>query len=616
MADIIRDVVVRITLEQIQATLKAPDISPFISAQNAVNQAVQDAAVKQAGTQKDTQSAWDKSLAKLEEQSKAYSIASKEAEALEAAAKKAAQAEAKAVKEAAKEKAEALELRKREREWVKEISDANKKAFADYQEQLKKKAEAEQKASETAKAAAEKQISSQLRVLEATKQVGTGTFQLARGFAFLSTSTDENFQKMLQTIAKFQGGFDIIAGGVDVIKGMVEGTMALKSAYGVATVAAGLQAAAQTAVTATAATATAAVTALKVALGPIGLIVTGIGVATASLAAAWKLSAASANENEQAIRKLTDTQEKALKLSQLQLDLAKDLRDIDKQTADIKLAQLAGEEKLIALKSRIGKGNISFDSDTGRITTLAERQAEAERIAASRKSAPSQSSRTEGLQQEQLALNILRQRVDISQQDIQFQQQIKDIKEQTKESAAQQLERERQLVAESKKGIDAAKEKLALEENKLKSIEAQIGALSKEEQIELKMLADKVKAGEELTRVQLQRAQQLGGDLTRQFVQDQQAKAGRPIAGEIGEAFGVNITAGTAQAGAALTRALQETQAAQERARAAEDKLLEATDSFNQAAAVMDKFAEIADELGKRLKKIESDIEVNQVNNE
>lgn len=568
MADVVRDVVVRITLEQIQATLKAPDVSPYTKSQEEISKSLKKVgadAVKTAGV----------------------------------------------TKQANEETADDM------KKWIKEVSTANDKAVKADIELKKKQADEQKKLADQAAAAAEKQVSAQLRVLEATKQVGTGTFQLARGFAFLSASTDENFQKMLQTIAKFQGGFDIIAGGVDTIKGLVEGTRALKVAYGVATVAAGLQAAAQTAVTATAATATAAVTALKVALGPIGLIITGIGVATASLATAWKLSAASANENEQAIRKLTDTQEKALKISQLRLDLAKDLRDIDKQTADLKLAQLSGEEKLLALQSRVGKGNAAtFDPATGRSTTLADRQAEAERIAASRKLAPSQSSRTEGLQQEQLALDILRQRVDISQQDIQFQQQIKDIKEQTKESAAQQLERERQLVAESKKGIDAAKEKLALEENKLKSIEAQIGALSKAEQIELKRLADKVKAGEELNRVELQRAQQLGGELTRQFVQDQQARAGRPIAGEIGEAFGVNITAGTAQAGAALTKALQETQAAQERARAAEDKLLEATDSFNQAAAVMDRFADIADELGKRLKKIESDIEVNQVNNE
>lgn len=566
MSDVIRDVVVRITLEQINTALKVPDLAPVKAEYADVGKV---AATSSAQT-------------------------TKSISAIEAATKSAGL---------------------RQRELVKDISEAGKQGAKDYEALLKKRADAEKQVAVAAEAAAAKQTTAQLKVLDVTKQLGEGTFQLARGIAFLTTSGDEDFRVMLATIAKLQGGFDLIKGGATTIKGLVEGTKALQIATGAATVGQALLAGATGVVTAAASTATAAVTALKVALGPIGLIVTGIGVAAAAAGAAWHAMSSSGDELTETNTKLTASMERSLKLFQLQLEYAQKLRNINKESADANLSLLAGEEKLAALRGKQGANDVR-QSVNGSLQTLEEQQAAAQRNAANNKGDNRTQFREFGLEQEKLAADIANRRLENAKQDVEYQRQIRDLKNQSAQAAENQLDKEKQIVETAKKGVDSAMQKLAIEEKKLQSFEAQFGALTKQEQLELRALSDKVKAGQELNRRELERAEQLGGEATRDFVQEQRAKAGKAAgAADAVSGFG-DVTAGVSQAGRSLGDAISKQAEAESRAATAQAELEKATTALEAATELLRRFNKIAEQLGIEVAGIQKDLDTNKAQNE
>jgi hypothetical protein len=57
---------------------------------------------------------------------------------------------------------------------------------------------------------------------EVLGQLATGAMQAARGVAFLTAANDEDYQSMLRTIAKYQGYFDALAGGLTIYKALIE----------------------------------------------------------------------------------------------------------------------------------------------------------------------------------------------------------------------------------------------------------------------------------------------------------------------------------------------------------------------------------------------------------
>ena len=149
------------------------------------------------------------------------------------------------------------------------------------------------------------------------KAVGEGAFTTARGFALLVSSNEKDLQKLLKTVAAFQGAFDVFKGVTETLKGIREATAALTGVNVVATTAnvalatsesslaasaksAAIQqtalAGANTAVATTATAATVAIRVLKIALGPIGIIATAAGIAVGFLVKALSKQKSAAND--------------------------------------------------------------------------------------------------------------------------------------------------------------------------------------------------------------------------------------------------------------------------------------------------------------------------------
>ena len=585
MADVIRDVVVRITLEQINTALKVPDVTPLkaafddwkssaLAAVDKVNAALAtvntstqttgttavETADKTVEAHSKTKAAWDEAIKKAAEQALVYKESAAQAEADAAARKQIAADAAKQAADQAKSKGIVLAALKQERELIKDISDAGKQGAKDYQALLKQRSDAEKQVATLAEAAAAKQTQAQLKVLDVTKQLGEGTFQLARGIAFLTTSGDEDFREMLATIAKLQGGFDLIKGGATTIKALVEGTNALKLATGAATIGQAILAGANTAVATTAGIATAAVTALKVALGPIGLIITGIGAAAALTAAAWSAMSSKEQDLQAAMKKGNEELADRLKLT-------KELRDIKYQTSSEKVSLISGDnEGSLRELDRRGATRKTDRSDLDKQVAELEQAKQAFMEKYGRAGTFSSASgnaltASEGKLYQQISENQIAaatQRVALEEQAISDAKLYRDIQKDIDQIKSQELEKEKLIAEASKKGVDAALEKLAIEEKKLQSIEAQFGALTKQEQLEAMALSKKVKAGEELSRRELERLGQIGGAAGQEYVQQQYAKRGRASgADEFNANLGVDITAGVSEAGQALANATQ-----------------------------------------------------------
>lgn len=142
MADVIRDVVIRIALQQVETKLKPPEIAPTAKAVETINK-------------------------KIEETSIAFRM--------------------------------------------------GQKASVDFAGSLRKHYE---EAAARAEGFRVKSQAEMLKVGESMSRAGQGAFTLARGIAFMGTSSDEDFQRMIQTVAKVQGGFDLFRGSIETIKGI------------------------------------------------------------------------------------------------------------------------------------------------------------------------------------------------------------------------------------------------------------------------------------------------------------------------------------------------------------------------------------------------------------
>ncbi|MEX0938538.1 MAG: hypothetical protein WDZ59_11820 [Pirellulales bacterium] len=203
---------------------------------------------------------------------------------------------------------------------IKDMAQSATKHVDSATDTIKKQGDAVRKAAQEAQDASARVVEGNLRAADSFKQAGDGAFTLARGIAFVSASSEEDLQKAVQTIAAFQGAFDIFRGGTDAVKGIVEGYRALRVAS-VASAAAETANAAAIAATGTAATgATVAVTGFKAALGPIGIGLAVVGAGIAGGVALWNSWGDEAEEaGEKAVRAVEKLNKANPLISQIQL---------------------------------------------------------------------------------------------------------------------------------------------------------------------------------------------------------------------------------------------------------------------------------------------------------
>lgn len=471
MADVIRNAVIRIGLEQIPTELKAPDITPI----TAVQETIQQGEVK--------------------------------------------------VQESVKETSAVMTAEESVRERIRsKISASIDKFVAEFQEGKRKEQEAQDKAAAEAERAAARIEAANVRAAKSLLQAGAAAFQFARGLAFVALSGSDDLQKVLATLALFQGGFDIIKGGVDVVHHLSNAFKATAAAGGLAAVAQAFY----TKATVAATTATLALTAAMLA-NPVTAILVAIGAAVAIGVALWR---SWGDEGEKANKRIEESMSAVTKAAQrFRLESQQQVQVLREQLAAAQRLAGIGEtgRALEALRSGSSEGRLSdADAKSGgalnasRNASLIDDEKMREEIKKSSLATARDAAAQVEIERDRQTEILRLIRAEADQKD-------------------RALDKQKQLIESRQRELQVAQDLLETEKKRVQSIEAQLGATTKAEQAELRRLADKVAGGEQLTARQAERLGQLGGDLTKDIAQQQLANLGKDFADELAAKLGIDL---------------------------------------------------------------------------
>lgn len=350
--------------------------------------------------------------------------------------------------------------------------------------------------------AIEQEAAAQRQLAAAYREAGEGVMRVARGFVLLTGASGESLQKMVKGLAIVQGAFDLFAGSQKIIDNLAKAEEALAAAQ-----------AAQTAVTTTNTVATVANTAAKASLStaslaaaagtralaavtnPVTLAIAALVAVVMAAVEGWDYfttSAAEAREatlaEAEATRILTDAMGRQLETT--------------RQLADLRRTTMTDDEKrrsLIDQQDRsvaAGKVQVDFASGQG-----AEGELAARNFAAGQYSAAAAALKERDAMEKSILDTQLKQR-DAQIDAIEAQQKL----------------------------VESAEKQLDIERQKSDQQLAQIGRLSENQQRQLKELRDKLLNGDDLTRGQEKRLEDLGGEAGRGIV-DARAKRRAEAAG-------------------------------------------------------------------------------------
>lgn len=398
-------------------------------------------------------------------------------------------------------------------------TDPAQKAVDELAEKTTKAQKAIEDATKAANDSARKATDQTLAVGDNLKRAGEGAFVFARGVAFMASSSDEDFQRMVQNVAKVQGAFDLFKGATDVIGGSVKALQSYRAASEAAAAADAARAvAANTAAAASAASATASGTAataagaLAVAMNPVTILLVGLGalaVTAYNELIAGPREAAKAEEDYQ--KRLKETIRNVKDLVE-QEEKAKQLRGHASQLSIIQATANAGASPAFIL----GEAERGMRESQARVAELQQR-------------ASGSSLSTERAQAEEQIVA-----------ELEHQQQLVQLINDTHQ-------RDLDLLGQELQGLEAKRDlaqQAVTEEQKRMKLQAEIGRMTATERAEYEALIAAREKGQELSQSQLGRLQQLAPTASGQFVDRKFAEIGAQtgLEGRAADAFKVEQT--------------------------------------------------------------------------
>lgn len=473
MSTVIRDGIIRISIQQGTVELKAPDLGPIIEQRKqeaAAVREVETAITSMAAAAAQAQTVYGGFLERFKSIADAQTSASENA-------KNAADAEATEL-----ERANQLILSDRARRHAQSVAMAE----AESQAAVQAANEQQQAAMQVAKAQAE--------VNEGIMRGASGFMQLGRSVA-LFTSSDKDLQKIVQTLATFQGGIDLIRGASDVFAGTVKVLEQMQNARKLAATATGAETLAIGANTAAATANAAAQTSSIALLSAANPILLGIVAALAAAGVAWKLY-----------------QDAMGAASQEHTDKLK--------------AQIALSNEFEAATRRNNDALKDFSTEQERVARLEQRVAGGGGAAARAEDTMAWRDKGAGVSIDDAVLEREAQRIQVA---IESQRELLSIEQQKNQERNQALETQSREIEQQQRIAEQAQKALEIEEKKVKAFEAQFGALDKGDQKRLQKITDQVRGGntESLKRSDLEFLGQSGGDQGRAIAQEEFARRGR-----------------------------------------------------------------------------------------
>jgi len=314
----IRDVVIRVAIEQKEASLKMPSVSPIETANVGVAKSAEAAA-------KAAEQEYDKIA---QEAQSAYSRIMKSREAAEKAA---------------------------ERQYEKEAQEA----LSAYSRIMKAKADAEKKEQDLVKQTA----AARSELLGVYAQTAGAAMQLAKGVAFVAASSEEEADAFVKSIAAVQGYYDAAVGTVQVVKSIGDLQRKAAAYTELATAATAKNTAATTA-------SAVATTAAKVSLSSMFLVAGGVTAAVGLAYLAWRQFGQSQQEATAKIDSTTNS-------LKAQASIANQAADAYRAMSEIRLSSASqGDTSLYEQElTLLGKAQARHGSEAWRLREKTDRQA-------------------------------------------------------------------------------------------------------------------------------------------------------------------------------------------------------------------------------------------------
>lgn len=297
----------------------------------------------------------------------------------------------------------------------------------------------------------------------AAQQAGEGFFRLARAAALLGAS-NQSLEKMVKNLAEVQAYWDLFAGSLSIIQAVTNAQKALAAAQAVYVVALAGSTLATQAFT------VALIEALAALLGflaPFVIVAAVIGAVIWAAVAAWDALTTSEEEAAEAVKKYN---EEVAKNTQDAIDKMNTLLSLERDLQEVRRTQMTMDEQQASLAQSRGtaSGVAGMLVDLSKIGGAG---AEKPDLEAARQYAMEAAK----LANEEIALAAKRRDAEVEIR----QEKIKQI-----ESA--------------EKSLQTAQRQLQVEEDKLRSFQAQVGALSEFERDQLINIRNRLRAGEEL----------------------------------------------------------------------------------------------------------------------
>ncbi len=537
MAETIRDVIIRIAIEQKNAKLQVPDFSPI------------EAAVQKSA---ETQSKAFTSAFKSANSGKGSGIAAamrsqiEEAESLTPALDAAVNQHLEILKMSNTEENRLLaEQAIAYRDSVREIIEAKKTELKTLEEAESRKqaimtqssarlkeitisekiaAFERRKAAEALKDANAEAVRNQAlinRIAGDMRSAGEGAFRAARGIALWTADSDEQLQKMIKNVAAVQGAWDIVSGSMNVLRGVTSAYTAVTAAGGVyvvvqklvakgnlevassaaaATTATTALAAAQTAGSSTGKAAAASTGLLTKAFTPLGAIIVSI---VAALGTGWW-----------AMRKFSEEEENAAKNAEPILNRFRKLRE---ELSGMKTFEghLGVHEQIMALNDQMSPASRLVELENRRLVIAQKLQEiDANRLL--------QLARTGNADEREVALKMLQEFDSLN-----------DRLTATEKEKIDALRAQGAALQENLKSTEdiakAAKDALQAEKDRVAGVQRSLGAMDPLKKAELKRYGEIIKSGGVLNDSQLARLDQgfRGLSPVAEFVDRQYVAKGR-----------------------------------------------------------------------------------------
>lgn len=566
MAETIRDVVIRIGLQQVNNQLKAPDTTPFVAAMKLIREqstaigadfrTIRDVARESAGSLSGMAAEFATATSQAQSTASAAAMIKSEVERALQAARSAdfspmvTQAEA-AASAAASLRSEMDEVAKAGKDAAdsffqstnakmskgnqdnassfRDLSDAIEEANVSHQryvEQSSHRIRDEQRTNRAAwnefsqlQAEAQKQQMARndaiMKGADSFRAATEGAFMMARGLSFLGAGSEEDLAAIAKQIAHIQGAFDTFRGGIEVVKGVHEATKALSAVQSASAAATAAQTAAQATYTATTGTATVATKAFNAALLANPIVAVTAGITAAGLAlAAYTVYLRNATEEQDKNAGLYEKHSERLNKIRQQMKSTQDAFDYKSSQLELEAEKqkLDVLGKQMTIQQQINQIQKQQDESFG-LGSIEEWQ--------ERRDASSWMGKNQGFHEQTQAAQELVRVLDMQEQ----------AERRKLDLLMKQTDFRKEEAQQAKSILQTVNEQLAAEKQRNQASLVTLGQLSKGQRNRFEDLSERVKSGETLNRGEERWLRGLNISEVQGFFNERDAQRGQKDAG-------------------------------------------------------------------------------------